>query len=765
MLHPHARRTLISRPRPRSLLIIILAVVTTYSLVLNGSTHRLHIVPFNKAQQLSSASTGQQKELLPGENGGASDTDPGHHHDEPTGTRADWQIDVEDLVSWHDPDDHETQDDVLPGHETDGTPREPGDVARLQHEKDLRKMWRYAYKTTADLANSNLIYGNTLKQLVFKDDRTDEQKKQLREEPSTKLDLSDDQPVRFNPYPDYNGEDWNNAGHAPYVPCKGPTGGLVEDALVFRGRPARWPQPKFGSYHLFGLDPNLCWERDTRLGQYGLHEVKKEVEGSLQTVNWDTVNWGELQRHCLEQNAARFDMRMDKKNPYLNIYAETARPAGPDSNSKVKRRSAGVRRGEAGIKEPRTAVLLRSYTGMTYSDNDRQIIRALISELGLKTGGQYEVFLLVHSKNQSLPIFDDQELYQSVLKDNVPAELHGITVLWNDQQVWDLYPALTDESAKTVHSAQWLSVQKFSQDHPQFDYLWNWEMDFRYTGHHYDLLERLSTFAKRQPRKYLWERNGRHYIPEYHGDYDTTFREDVAKRHGNDTVWGPPVLPFINPVGPKPPVASHEDDDYEWGVGEEADFITVGPIFDPVDSQWIISSHVWGYGDENHNPKDVPRRTTIVTQSRISKRLLDVMHVENSRGNHVASEMTAQTVALLHGLKIVFAPHPVFMDRDWKGGFLNNWFNPGAHGESGGRGSPMGWGRERRFQGVTWYYRAEPPNRLYNNWMGWSDSGMGGPEWEKQHGRPCLPSVMLHPIKNSVPTKADHKTSFDLMFG
>ncbi|KAG6081446.1 hypothetical protein E4U30_001827 [Claviceps sp. LM220 group G6] len=795
LLHPPARRAMFSRPRPRSVFILVLAAITTYFLVFSGPSPRLHIVPYKQGdsnhQQDSTGSTGQVKlPFLGTDETVVLNPDPGHHHEEPTGTRAGWEIDIEDLANWHDMTDLETNEDVLPGYETDGTQREPGDVMRLQHEKDLRKMWRYAYKTTAKLGNSNLIYGNTLKKLVAEDEHTEQQKKHLVEDPTIKVDLGEHQPVRFNPYPAYNSDEWRKAGHAPHVPCKGPTGQVVEDLLVFRGRPEKWPLPKFGSYELLGLDPNLCWERDTRLGPYGLHELKIKSGASYKSINWDNINWGELQKTCVLQNAARFDTTREKKNPYLNNYPETREPAGPPAEqaalkkeegapslgrkiggSQMKRRSVvdsdsdndNDKRSDV-VKEPKTAILLRSYTGKKYTDNDRQVIRALVSELSLKTGGQYEVFLLVHSKNETIPIHQDAALYQAVLNEHVPVEFHGITVLWNDPQVWDLYPAMTDEYARAVHSAQWLSVQKFSQDNPQFDFMWNWEMDFRYTGHHYDLLEGLSAFAKKQPRKYLWERNERYYIPEFHGDYDTSFRQKVAEAHGNETVWGPPELPFIKPVGPKPP-RSHEEDNYEWGVGEEADFITVGPMFNPVDSQWIISKHVWGYTDADHQSTDLPRRTTIVTQSRISKRLLAIMHVENMRGNHVASEMTAQTVALLHGLKTVFAPHPVFMDRDWKGGFLNNWFNPGPHGECGGRGSPMGWGRERRYQGTTWYYRAEPPNRLYNNWMGWPDTDMGGPSWEKQHGRPCLPSVMLHPIKDSMPTKPDHKTEFDLLIG
>ncbi|KYK61807.1 hypothetical protein DCS_02951 [Drechmeria coniospora] len=753
--------------------------------------------------------------------------------------KADWDIDIEDLRYWSDPDDNEDPNDVLQGVEGDGVERDTGDVARLRKEKDLRKMWRYAYKTTANLKSSERIYGNTLEMLVLHDNRTEGFARKLTEVPKSDVPFTGQKPVRFNPYPDYNSDDWKKAGHAAYVPCKGHTGEIVQDLLVFKGRPDEWPSPKFGSYDVLGMDPNICWERETRLGPYGLVEQKKKIDGGYATVDWDNVNWGDLQLRCLGLNSARFDMKRSKTNEYLGAYPETAKLAKPSqqqkqqqqqqqqqqaqtqktqdqepqqkelqkqepqqkdqqqaekqqqqqgqqgqqqkeqtegneavtaspSTAKIQRRSVEGGETEAVnkvVKEPRTAILLRSYTGIEYTENDMQTIRALITELSLKTGGQYEVFLLVQSKKREDRIFDDPETYRTVLRNNVPAEFHGITVLWNDEQVWSIYTELRDDEERSVHMAQWLSVQKFSHDHPQFDFIWNWEMDVRYIGHHYDLLSKIDEFARKQPRKYLWERNERWYIPEFHGDYDTAFREDVAKRQGNNTVWNPPPLPFIHPVGPKPPVSSHVDDNYEWGVGEDADLITVSPIFNPLNSQWVMGHHIWGYVDDNHKKEDLPRRATIVTQSRLSKRLLDIMHVEEKRGNHVASEMSPQTVALLHGFKAVFAPHPIFMDRDWHGDFVNKWFNPGPNGECGGRGSPMGWGRERRYQGTTWYYRAEPPNRLFNNWMGWPDTGIGGTKWEAHHGRPCLPSIMLHQVKNTEPTDADHASGFNLYFG
>lgn len=723
--------------------------------------------------------------------------------------------------------------------------------------------------------------------LEHQEDRSEKHRAYLRDDPDADVNFSVERPVRFNPYPDYNSDMWKAQGNAPYVPCPGATGEIIEDLLVFKGRPHDWPSPRFGSFELLDLDGNLCWERDTRLGIYGLTDQVKKTPGESEAIDWDNVNWGDLQRRCVHKNAKRFDMNRSRHNDYLSIYPETAAAAkaqekekakaakkgdkskskfesSPDATSKEKsskskdteseedddesttsksksekttdetsasekttsekstsekskaesmdekstesakdgnsdddklgsstkdKRSEGpilesradeedkeetvdastssLDRTASGYKpENRTAILLRSYTGKKYTENDKQFIRALVSELSLKSGGEYEVYLLVQVKDSKLRIFDDPETYQYVLTENVPAEFQGMTVLWNDEIVWNIYTELKDENERSVHTAQWLSVQKFSHDHPQFDFIWNWEMDFRFTGHYYELLQKLSSFAKKQPRKGLWERNERWYIPEYHGDYDTAFRKDIENRYGNDTVWGPPDLPFISPVGPKPPVDSPALDNYEWGVGEEADVITVGPIFNPKNSNWVIANHIWGYKDATHKSRDLPRRTTIVTQSRISKRLLDMMHVENMRGNHVASEMTPQTVCLLHGFKAVYAPHPIVMDRDWDGKFLNKWFNPGENGECGGRGSPMGWGRERRYQGSSWYYRAEPPNRLFNNWMGWRDTGIGGKKWEQKHGRPCLPQLMLHPVKNSLPIEDDnYETGFELAHG
>lgn len=712
-LRPQSRSVMSPRPRPKLLLIVAFVLCTIYLLGFGPSGDAYRVVPWNhESSDHSKTSEEKQKEMA----------------------------------------------------------REQ----REQYEQALRDEFADEYEAARSLPGNDAMYGNTLATLISKDIRIPEHAAALKPAPQKPLGFAMDQPFSYNPYPAYNTKEWKKTNRGKFDACRGPNGDLIEDMLVFKGHPHDFPAESFGSFDVLNMDGNLCFERETRLGPHGYTTVLKDGH----PINWNHVNWGELQRSCLELNKDRYNIH-GPSNPYFNNYPGLFSPAG---NEDLRREGLQQKRtddinsvfanGNRSATAPplapahhRSALLLRSYTGKTYTENDKQNIRALVSELALRSGAEYHVYLLLHVRDTALDIFGDADTYQYVLNENVPKEFHDMTILWNDQSVWEIYTAMTDDNERSVHSAQWLSVQKFSMEHPEYEYIWNWEMDARFTGHHYDFLEKLHTFAKKQPRRGLWERNERYYIPSFHGDYDYDFRNDVESRTQGDQIWGPPDLPFINPVGPKPPVSSPEQDPYQWGVGEDADLITIGPIFDPVNSNWVIRDHVWGYSDENHDKLDLPRRTTIVTQSRVSKRLLDIMHIENLRGNHIASEMTPQTVALLHGLKTVFAPHPVWFDRPWNGTFLARWFNPGPRGASGGEGSPMGWGRERRYQGSTWYYRAEPPARLYNNWMGYEDTAIGGQQWEEMHGRPCLPPMMIHPIKDVRKTEPGFETKFELAYG
>ncbi|KAI1389662.1 uncharacterized protein F4822DRAFT_207938 [Hypoxylon trugodes] len=650
-------------------------------------------------------------------------------------------------------------------------------------EENLRVQFDSEYNMLASEPGADAIYGQTLNTLDPTKKRSltiEEHLKPAKE----KTYFSEHQPYIYNPYPKYNEKTWLTE-RAQYVPCEGPAGKTVGDVRVFKGQPKYFPEPGFGSYDVLGMDGNLCYERETRLSMYGF---QADNDTSTPSIDWDKIRWGQLQEKCAQKNKARYNMK-GHSNPYLTSVYSRHNSSAPtldgsdfdlpeltrrgddlgDGSPSLQRKRGVVQPSKPGKNKPiagsesRTALLLRTYTGKDYSDNDMQVIRSLITELSLHTGGQYQVFLFVHVKDTSYAIWDDEATYQYVLERNIPPEFRDIAVLWNDEATQTMYPKIDPKKA-TVHVSQWLSVQKFAQEFPEFDYIWNWEIDARVTGHNYDFVEKLATFAKRQPRRGLWERNERYYIPSIHGDYDTQFRKEVERVSGEETIWGPPKLPFVNPVGPKPPVAKPEDDNYKWGVGEEADLITVAPIFNPINSSWISGNELWGFNDSTHETTDLPRRATIVTHSRVSKRLLDIMHVENLRGNHISSEMVTQTTALLHGLKAVYAPMPVFFDRPWSGKDLARWFNGGLKGESGGVGCAMGWGREARYRGTTWYYRANPPQRMYLNFMGWEDTNVGGKDWEDDHGRPCLPPMLLHPVKDIEPTEPGYKSESNLPY-
>ncbi|RDW63536.1 hypothetical protein BP6252_11081 [Coleophoma cylindrospora] len=606
------------------------------------------------------------------------------------------------------------------GHRKSTGPPEQRPIEEQQPENQY-KTYEEEHEALKSKTSAGSIFGNTLNNLVD----TDEQLVSSATLRPTGYRFENATLYEFNPYPEYNSAAWKAQNQGKYVECDGPAG-RIPDMLAFSGHSKPLADPPMGSNQDLDINSNLCFERKTRLGPYGYvgedgDTFMKEVKGISTNVNWDKVSWGKLQKQCIDKNAGR--------------YSE----AGADKSKGGARKQQKPKRGT------RTALLLRGYTGMVITDDEKQTIRTLVTELSLKSGGEYEVFLLVQQKDDSFKIENNQTAYQEALKKHIPQEFWDISVLWTDSEMQNLYPTIPGEF-QNVHRSQWFSVQKFAQDYPHFDFYWNWELDSRYTGHHYDFLEKLGRFGAKQPRKGLWERSNRYYIPKVHGAYDTYFRKQVEKIYGRLAVWGAVAVRKITPKGPSPPTWYQSSDDYAWGVGDDADYITVAPIYNPQTSGWIDRDAMTGY----EGAAKTPRRATIGTQSRCSRKLLQIMHEENQRGNHVSSEMTPQTVALHHGLKAVYAPIPMWFDVEWDARSLDKWFNPGKDRDSGGGGdaSPFSWGGEGKFSGSTWYYRAISPMRLWNNFLGWEDTAVGGSEWEKTHGRTCLPPMLLHPIKD-----------------
>ncbi|QSS65861.1 hypothetical protein I7I51_06712 [Histoplasma capsulatum] len=551
------------------------------------------------------------------------------------------------------------------------------------------------------------------------------------DDPRFEAKSAPDIPKIYRPYPNYESLLWKSSHRGRFNPCEGPRGQPISKNLddqvgVYLGD-LGFPEPMFGSHEAVGFNGDVFFDRYTRYGAYGYGENDSFVKNWKKPakVQWDKVNWGKLQEQCFLKNADRFSAD-------LSLLADLPQDS--------PRRQIEP--------EARTAVLIRTYVGKTYSDNDMQTIRSLVSELSLQSGGEYSVILLLHVKDEEIEIEKD-EVYQQVVEENVPKEFWDMTVLWNIPVVSKRYPRLVKMKLTDVHRSQWLSVQHFALTHPQYKFIWNWELDSRFTGHHYEFTNKLDIFACSQPRRGLWERNARFYIPALHGSYNHTFRT-IVQRFENEAVWGamPIDHPHPRPIGPSPPVGSPDKDtDYKWGVGEDADYIGFLPIFHPIGTEWVIRNEIYGYLGQA-----TPRRASLITHSRLSRRLLLTMDRENMFGRHMSSELFPVSTALLHGFKAVAAPHPIYSDKDLPAESADRWFNPGINGRSGSsQDSPFGWKRESRFLDLSWYYRANLAGRLYWNFLGWRKDWTGGRVYEFIHGRVILPSILFHPIKDVRP--------------
>lgn len=589
----------------------------------------------------------------------------------------------------------------------------------------------------------------------------------------------------YLPYPKYNSPEWREKWKGEYVACKGARGvplniSKEDQVMAYRGLPKNFPESFVSRPDVIGLDSNVCFDRYSRYGPYGFDDSISRTQ-----VEWKNVKWGELQNQCLEQNQGRY--RPEARNfanmtPGIEFNEEL--PTTTSMHAESKRTNTN----ELPVSyHSRTAVLIRGYEGYTYEENDIQAIRAMITELSLFSGGEYQVFLFVNIKSHDLAIFSDPELYKETLKQHVPEELRDIAILWSEAIFKSWYPNVTDWQ---VYWHQFMCVQWFSHTHPEFDYIWNWETDARYIGNHYHFFSRVADFAAKQPRKLLWERNKRYYLPAIHGNDYSAFVEDTnekildsfAKGKIPPPVWGPQPYPEAEPpqvpVGPAPPT-TQEEDKFSWGVGEEADFITLLPMFDPRDTEWSYKDKIWNYVPGVHpeftsdyptdinfkHPKfkELNRRVFINTVVRFSRGLLRAMHDENVVGRTMVAEMWPSTAALQHGLKAVYAPHPIWGDRRWDALYSDLIFNAddrvdGKWGE--GRDSVYNHDREYNFQGWSWYYASKFPRILYRRWLGWrvkvhefaQEGRVVGEELGNGTGM-CLPGMILHPVKRMAKDK------------
>jgi hypothetical protein len=527
----------------------------------------------------------------------------------------------------------------------------------------------------------------------------------------------------------------------------------VPQLHYFEGRPSGFPDHVMGSYELLGLPEDLCFERYGRLGPYGLGYGLKyggtgagqqgDMEGSeavwkgadsksIDQVDYRNVNWGEAQKRCYKANSARFDPKPRTAEHPITFAVASEFKNDDKSEAPTPPTEAVDSNSTAPAKKflSRTAVVIRSWDDFEYREEDILHLRAMISELALGSGGEYDVHLLVQVKDEGkYPIWADEETYQRHLAESVPKEFHGITTLWTTTQMLMLYQGIHDTFARgpelPVHGPYrglQMAMQFFAQKHPEYDFFWHWEIDIRYTGHYYNLFSQIGAWTQNQPRKGLWERNSRFYVPSVHGSWEdfkqmTRVQTEMGTESaetmwsgikgakvapkGDKPIWGPerPSNPddwFETENDPKPPT-SYEKDKFKWGVGEDADLITFNPLFDPEGTTWLLAKDITGYNDTDGLP---PRRAAIVTSSRMSRRLLNTMHRETVfKKHHAFSEMWAPTAALHHGYKAVYVPHPMFVDREWPTAYLASIMNSGRNGATGASRTSVFGEREHNLRG------------------------------------------------------------------
>lgn len=512
----------------------------------------------------------------------------------------------------------------------------------------------------------------------------------------------------------------------------------------------------------------------------GDREGIEQVWKNNAEVDYREVNWAEVMDRCVEKNKARFTTH---KSMPENSFQKMAIGKRDGIEPKVINSTT---QGNAAPRKliHRTAVLVRTWHDYRYDDEDIMYLRALISELSVASGGEYQVHFLIHVKDDNKQIWADEQVYAEVLKDALPAEFAGMGTLWSERQMGLIYGGIFDSNFRDlpVHGAYrsaYMPVTYFAHQHPEFEYFWNWEMDVRYTGHYYHLFEQVSKWTAEQPRKGLWERNSRFYVPSVHGPWeDFKHMVRVQTEHGTNNqanrwsshlppnphvpehkvqkpekpIWGPelpqdyPDIEIDDTLQP-PHSMSEDTPGHEWGVNEPADLIVFNPLFDPDQTNWLLAQDVTGYDKTNGLP---PRRAAINTSGRLSRRLLETMHREQSHFRHTMfTEMWPASVALHHGFKAVYAPHPVFVDRKWPTQYLAAIFNNGRNGASGGgKMSIFSEERQHNFLGTTWYYNTGFAPNLWKRWLGYKVDNDGGEEEELAgEGRMCLPAMLLHPVK------------------
>ena len=291
-----------------------------------------------------------------------------------------------------------------------------------------------------------------------------------------------DRRIINNPYPDYNSASWNNSWQGSHRACLGPYGRMLdrhyEDTMMsgYHWNASGFPPPIFGSYEAWGLDRGLCADSVSRYGAYGYkRRSDNSWYGSYGFNHTAELQWDAYNRTACSVTKTGFKPPSPRKKRALDKRWDT------DIYDEFSLSDP-----EPGI-QPRTAVIMRTWLSKRYTNDDLHFIRAMIMELALHSGGEYEVVLLVDCKDTELPNSMD-----TVAMDKFKAEhLSELAVCFNTKILQACIPKSRpmsmfvmqihqDSASNNLISAvlqYFHPAQRFSRLHPQQDYMWQFEID------------------------------------------------------------------------------------------------------------------------------------------------------------------------------------------------------------------------------------------------------------------------------------------------
>lgn len=132
----------------------------------------------------------------------------------------------------------------------------------------------------------------------------------------------------------------------------------------------------FGSHEAIGLDHNVCVDRFSRYGSFGLDESNTEDVPGFQRpprILWGNINWGYLQSACYDRNFDRYDPNRPDQHYTQHSLKLCATETLPRKTLPKKPKGLSYK--------SRSAVILRASDGMQWTPSHAQYLRSLIRAL------------------------------------------------------------------------------------------------------------------------------------------------------------------------------------------------------------------------------------------------------------------------------------------------------------------------------------------------------------------------------------------------